>query len=118
MPAPMPPEAPVTIGSGGLDLGCSAERVLGRIDVLAARETGEDFRWTMADAPRLDVEQIAVVGLQRVADVAERGAVGQHELPVGARSREQRPGEPGTGERAAGLHRDASPAAGGVAEVE
>ncbi len=30
----------------------------------------------MTDAPRLDVEQVAVVGLQRVPDVGERGAVG------------------------------------------
>src|ERR1700680_1355709 len=54
-PGPRPADAdedplvhPFELGSGGLDLGCSAERVLGRIDVLAGRETGEDFRRTMA----------------------------------------------------------------------
>jgi hypothetical protein len=52
----------------------------------------------------LDVEQIAVVGLERVADVAEGGAVGEDELPVGARAREQLsvqlgPGEGPTGQR-------------------
>jgi hypothetical protein len=35
----------------------------------------------VAHTPRLHVEQLAAVGLQRVADVAECGAVGQDDLP-------------------------------------
>jgi hypothetical protein len=82
---------PVERGRGRLDLGRGAERVFGRVDVLAARETCEYFGTPLTDAACLDVEQIAVVGLERVADVAEGGAVGEDELPVGARAREQLP---------------------------
>ena len=67
-----------------------AERVLAGVDVLAAAEPGEHLGAAVAHAARLDVEQIAAVGLQRVADVAERGPVGQHDLPVGAGAGQQR----------------------------
>jgi len=67
---------------------------------------------------RLDVDQSAGVGLQRVAEIAERGAVGEDDLPVGARAREQLPVELGTGERAAGQRDDAPAATSRVAEIE
>src|SRR2546421_10688784 len=75
---------PVEIGRGGFDLGRGAERVFARVDVLASAEAGEHFGAAVANAARLDVEQGAVVGPQRVADVAERRAIRQHYLPVGA----------------------------------
>src|SRR5262245_36941115 len=75
---------PVEIWRGGLDLGRGAEGVFARVDVLAARETFEHFGAAVTDAACLDVEQIAAVGLERVADVAEGGAVREDGLPVGA----------------------------------
>ena len=81
-------------------------------------ETREHVGAAVADASRLDVEQIAAVGLQRVADVAERRAVGQDDLPVGAGARDQLPVELRTGEGAAGQGHDAATAGGGLAEIE
>src|SRR6266550_5966734 len=49
---------------------------------------------------------MAVVGLERVADVAEGGAVGEDGLPVGADAREQRPVQLGPGEGPAGQGHD------------
>ena len=46
------------------------------VDVLAAREAGEDVWAAVADAVRSDVEQMAGVGLQRVAEVRQRDRVG------------------------------------------
>src|SRR5208282_3564580 len=80
---------PVEIGGRGLDLRCSTEDVFIRTDVLAASETREDLRAPVAHGSRLDVEQIAASGGQRVADVAERGAVWENDLPVGACSGEE-----------------------------
>src|ERR1700685_592648 len=72
----------------------------------------------MAHASRLHVEQVAAIGLQRVADVAQGGAVGQDYLPVGARARKQLAAEFRTGEGPAGQS-DYSPVAlGDVAELE
>src|SRR4029434_1670419 len=75
---------PVEVGGGRLDLGRGAEGVLAGVDMLTAPETGEDLGAAMAHTPRLDVEQIAAVCLQRVTDVAQCGAVRQDDLPVGA----------------------------------
>ena len=102
----------------GLDLGRGAEGVLARVDVLAAAETCEDLGAAVAHASRLHVEQRAVVGLERVADVAERGAVRQDDLPVGACARQQLPVELGPGERAAGQGHDAPVPLAHVAEIE
>jgi hypothetical protein len=66
----------------------------------------------------LDVEQVAVVGLERVADVAEGGAVRKDDLPVGARAREQLPFQLGPGEGATGQRHDAPATLGDLAEVE
>jgi hypothetical protein len=66
----------------------------------------------------LDVEQISLVGLQRVSNVAERRAVGQDDLPVGAGAREQRPMYLWTGKRPAGLRHDAPMALGRCAEIQ
>ena len=66
---------PVQIDGRGFDLGRRAEGVLAGVDVLAAPEASEDFGRAVAHAAGLDVEQVAAVGLQRVADVAERGPV-------------------------------------------
>ena len=62
-------------------------RCMARVDVLAARETCEHVGATVAHAAGLGVEQIAVVGLERVADVGEGGAVREDELPISARHR-------------------------------
>src|SRR6266540_6661716 len=72
----------------------------------------------VAYATGLDVEQIAVVGLERVADVAEGGAVGEDELPIGADTGEQFPVELGAAEGPAGQRHDPPAALGEVAEVE
>jgi hypothetical protein len=66
----------------------------------------------------LDVEQIAVVGLQRVADVAEGGVVREDELPVGARAREQPSVQLGPGEGPTGQRDDEPAALGEVAEFQ
>src|SRR5262249_9258776 len=109
---------PLEPGRGGLDLDGSAEGVFGRVDVLAARETGEHIGAAVAHAPRFDVEQIAVVRPERVTDVAEGGAVREDDLPIGARAREQLPVQLGAGEGPAGQRHDAPAALGEVAEVE
>src|SRR4051794_38930127 len=80
---------PAEVGAGGLDPGRRAEGVFAGVDVLTAAEAGEDVGAPVAHARRPDVEQIAAVSLQRVADVAQSGAVGQDDLPIGARARQQ-----------------------------
>src|SRR5437763_15037473 len=90
--------------------------VLAGIDVLTARETFEDLGAAVAHTSRLDVEQIAAVGLQRVADVAEGGAVRQDRLPVGTGTREQLPVHLRTRECPTGQGHDAPVALGDVAE--
>jgi len=65
----------------------------------------------------LDVQQIAVVGPERVADVADGGAVGEDELPVGARARKQPSVELGPGEGPAGQGHDPPAALGEFAEI-
>src|SRR5712691_8119650 len=97
---------PVERGRGRLDPGRGAERVFGCVDVLAARETCEYFGAAVTDAAGLDVEQIAVVGLECVADVAEGGAVGEDGLPIGAGAREQLPVQLRPGEGPAGQRHD------------
>ncbi len=96
----------------GLDLRGGSKGVLARVDILAAAETFENLRAAVADAARLHVEQGTVVGLERVADVAECGAVRQDDLPVGADARQQLPVElrPLEGARDRGHDSTASPA--------
>ncbi|MEA2221681.1 MAG: hypothetical protein QOH83_57 [Solirubrobacteraceae bacterium] len=69
-------------------------------------------------AARLDVEEIAVGGLEGVADVAQRRSVGQDELPVGAGAGKQRPVELRPCERPARLGHDAPVPARHVAGVQ
>src|SRR4029079_11410763 len=83
------PVQPVQSRSCGFDLGRGTEGVLAGVDVLTAREACEHLGAAVAYTSRLDVEQLAGIGLQGVADVAERGAVREHDLPVGAGAREQ-----------------------------
>jgi hypothetical protein len=51
----------------------SAEGVLPGVDVLAPGEAGEDLWATVADTLGSDAEQMAGVGLERGADIRERG---------------------------------------------
>src|SRR6266550_7285616 len=82
---------PGELARRGLDLRGGTKGVLARIDILATAETFENLRATVAHASRLHVEQPTVVGLQRVADVAENGPVRPDDLPVGAYARQQLP---------------------------
>src|SRR4029453_18007278 len=82
---------PVELGRRGLDLGRGAEGVLSGRDVLAAPETGEDLGPAMPNTSGLHVEEVTALGLQRVADVAEGGAIGQDGLPICARTRKEPP---------------------------
>src|SRR6185503_14392527 len=66
---------PVELRCGGFDLGRGAEGVLAGVDVLAPGEPGENLGATVADTFRSDVEQTAGVGLERVANVRQRGPV-------------------------------------------
>ena len=77
-------------GGGDLDLGQGAEGVLAGVNVLAAPETCEHLGAAVAHASRLHVEQIAIVGLQRVADL---------ETLLGERGVELRPSRKGIGHR-------------------
>src|SRR3954451_19679405 len=84
---------PVEVGGRGLDLGGGAEGVFARVDVVAASEACKYLGAAVAHASCLHVEQGAVVGLQRVANVAEGGSVRQDDLPVRAGAGHQRPVE-------------------------
>src|SRR5262249_41197969 len=86
---------PVQRGCGCFDLRRGAERVLAGVDVLAATETREDLGAAVANAARLNVQEIAVFGLQRVADLAQRRAVRRHGLPIRAGARDERPAQLG-----------------------
>jgi hypothetical protein len=88
------------------------------VDVLAATETCQNLGATVAHAACAYVEEIVVVGLQRVADVAERRAVPQDDLPVGAHARQQPPVELWAAEPAAGQRDDAPVPLAHVAQVE
>ena len=109
---------PVEFGGGCLDLGRRPKRVFAGVHVLTSRKPRQDLGTPMAHTARLDVQQVAPVGLQRVTDVAERGAVGQHDLPVGAGARQQRAAELGSDERPAGQGHDAAVALRPLAEIE
>src|SRR6266850_4474278 len=61
---------------------------------------------------------MAIVVLERVADVGEGGSVREDDLPVGADAREQFPIQFGAVEATAGQRHDASAALSDVAEVE
>src|SRR2546430_4127497 len=63
------------------------------------------------------IEQIALAGLERAADVAEGCSAGQDGLPAGARAREQLLVQLGPGEGPAGQRHDAPAAPGEVAGV-
>src|SRR4029077_54008 len=91
--------------------------VLTRVDILATPKPCEDFGAPVANASRLNVEQIAIVGLQRVSNVGKSGAVEQNNLPVGARAWEQRAVEIWTGEPAASLGHNATAALGRWTEI-
>src|SRR4029077_1886804 len=92
--------------------------VLTRVDILATPKPCEDFGAPVADASRLNVEQIAIVGLQRVSNVGKGGAVEQNNLPVGAGAWEQRAVELWTGDPAAGLGHNAPAALGRWTEIQ
>src|SRR3954454_3540532 len=62
---------PVEVARRSLDLRGRAERVVTRVDLVAACKPREDLRAAVAHAPRLHVEQSAVVGLECVANVAD-----------------------------------------------
>src|SRR5438445_13648491 len=62
---------PVERGRGGFDPGRGAEGVFDCVDVFAARETFEHAGAAVTHTVCLDVEQVAVVRLERVEDVAE-----------------------------------------------
>jgi hypothetical protein len=64
-----------------------------------------------------DIEQLAAVGLQRGADIAEGGAVGEDDLPVGAGPGEQLATDSRASEGAGGQGHDAPVALGRVAEL-
>lgn len=66
----------------------------------------------------MDIEQIAAICPQGVADVAERGAVRQDRLPVGASARDERPTDLRTDEGSAGQRHDAAVSLHDVAEIE
>lgn len=61
---------------------------------------------------------VLCVGLERVADVAERGPVRQDDLPVGTRSRKELSADLRAGERPAGQRHDVPAASAGVAEIQ
>jgi hypothetical protein len=79
-----------------------------------ARTSGAPWR----TLTRLDVEESAAIGLQRVADVPVGGSVGEERLPVGARAREQRSIELRTSECPAGKGHDPPMSLGCVTEIE
>src|SRR4029077_20232955 len=109
---------PVELLGRGLDRGRGAEGVLARVDVLASGESLEHLGAAVAYAPRLHVEQRAAVGLQRVADVAEGGAVRQDDLPVRARPREELSVQLRTPERALRQWQDPPPPDAKVADID
>jgi hypothetical protein len=109
---------PVEIGGGRLDLGRGAEGVLTGVDVLTAGETCEDIRAAVAHTARLDIEQIPAGGLQRVADVAKRGAVRERDLPVGAGAGEELPVEVRPRERPTGQRDDAAVPLSDIAKIK
>src|SRR3954470_19377434 len=65
---------PRQLGVGGLDADRRAERVLGGVDVLAGGQAREHVWFAVANPVRLDVEERSPIGLERVADVGDRGA--------------------------------------------
>ena len=81
-------------------------------------QTGKHFGAAVAHSAGLNVEQVAAVRLQRVAQVGKRGAIRQQDLPVGAGPRQQRPVELGAGERSAGQGHNAPASLRGVAEIK
>jgi hypothetical protein len=93
-------------------------KVYSRASTSSPREAREHVGAAVSHTSGLDVEQLPAVGPQRVADVAERGAVGQDDLPVGAGARHELPIELGTGEGAARERDDAAMAGDGLAEIE
>ena len=108
---------PVEAVGPGLDFDCSAEDVFTCVDVFSASETLEDRRASVPHTLRLDVEHISAFGLQRVADVAERGAIGKNDLPIGARSRKQCPPQLRSAEGPAGQRNDAPVTSGDRADI-
>ena len=109
---------PAEIRRGGLDLSRSTEGVLARVDGLAARQTGKHLSAAVPHSAGLHVEQVAAIRLQRVAQVGKRGAVRQHDPPVGAGSGQQPPAQLGAGECSAGQGHNAPAPLRGVAEIE
>ena len=66
----------------------------------------------------MDVEQIGSVGSQGVADVAERRSIGQDDLPVSARARQQLAVDLWTGKCPTGQRHDAPVALRDLAEIK
>jgi len=109
---------PAELRGRGLDPCGGAEDVLARIDVLAARESLEHLGAAVSDASRVHVEERTPVVLNRVADLAEGGAVRQNDLPVRVRPRNDLPVQLGTRERAPGPRNDPPPATVNVADID
>ena len=63
---------PVELGDCCLDLSRSPKHVFACFHVLAAPEPCQDLGAAVADTSRLDIEEIATVGLERGADVSEQ----------------------------------------------
>src|SRR3954463_11820803 len=69
---------------GSLEHRQRAEIHRGRVDVLAGKQLRGDVGGCPPNAGVLDVDELTLVGLQRVARVELREAVRAHDLPVGA----------------------------------
>ncbi len=108
---------PVEAVCPGLDFAGTAEGVFTSVDLFPACEPIEDRRASVPHALGLYVEQIPAFGFKRVADVAECGAIRKDDLPIGARSRKQCPGQLRSAEDPAGQRNDATVTSGDIADI-
>src|SRR5712691_5987356 len=109
---------PVEIWCRRLDLRCSTKHVLTRADLLAATEAGKNLRAAVAHSLRTDIQQVTAISLKCEADVSERRAVRQNDLPIGAGSGEERAVEFRPGECATSQGDDSPSPLRHVPEIE